>query len=442
MKYCSKCGKLLTDDVNFCSSCGQKVEKEEKNEVDDKQVIEKEIKESVSEPIKNLSEENKKEISESPKDISESNGMLEAEKDECKPPVFKVDKEKKNNRTFKNKKIWIGLIILLFIVIGVLIYNVSYNGVSSENLVEKNQYSIATKSYTKGGVTISIPKYFKEKESEDEDSISFYADNSKAPVLILTDANDSINEQNVSAFKKSFIKSAELKNTKSKTKEFFYNDLIFYQTKIKGQTNGVRTKITIYFIRNYDNDGGLILIYNQYNGLEYNYKKDVSKIIKNAKLNNETKDTTNDSSGTEETISQKNAKKEAKEYLSSMAFSRQGLINQLVHDQFSEEDATYAVDHISADWSSEACECAKEYLNSMGFSRQGLIKQLMSEYFSEEDATHAVDSVSVDWNEQAYKVAQEYLDSSGYSHGELVEQLVYEGFTQDQAEYGVSKTGL
>lgn len=427
MRFCSNCGKSLTDDMNFCSGCGRKIEKE--------------AKELVSEPIINSSEENKSEINESSKNISNNDEMFESEKDECRPPVFNGNKEKKCNGIFKDKKVWIGLVILFFIVIGILIYNVSYNEVSSGNLVEKNQYSIATKSYTKGGVTVSIPKYFKEKESED-DLINFYADNSKAPVLMLSSANDSINEEYVNTFKNHFKKSAELKNTKSKTKELFYNDLIYYQTKIKGDINGVKTKITIYFIRNYDNDGGLILIYNQYDGLEYSYKKDVYKIIKNAKLNGETKEVINNESGTSETLSQKNAKSEAKSYLSTMAFSRQGLINQLVHDQFSEADATYAVDNISADWSSEACECAREYLSSMGFSRQGLIRQLMHEYFSEEDATNAVDSVSVDWNEQAYKVAQDYLDSSGFSHGELVNQLVFEGFTQEQAEYGVSKTGL
>jgi type IV secretory pathway VirB10-like protein len=83
-----------------------------------------------------------------------------------------------------------------------------------------------------------------------------------------------------------------------------------------------------------------------------------------------------------------------------------------------------------------------DYLDYTSFSRSGLIEQLMYEGFSTEDATYAVDALNVDWNEQAAKKAAEYLDYTSFSHSGLVEQLVYEGFTQEQAEYGVSTTGL
>jgi len=45
-----------------------------------------------------------------------------------------------------------------------------------------------------------------------------------------------------------------------------------------------------------------------------------------------------------ETTSQKNAAKMAKDYLSFMAFSRSGLIDQLVYEGFSREQAAYGAD--------------------------------------------------------------------------------------------------
>ena len=97
---------------------------------------------------------------------------------------------------------------------------------------------------------------------------------------------------------------------------------------------------------------------------------------------------------------------------------------------------------------SEAISQAKEYLDTQAFSRSGLIKQLDSPYggqFSEADATYAVDSLNVDWSAQAAKAAKEYLGTMAFSHAGLVEQLASpygSGFTQAQAEYGVSAAGL
>jgi Host cell surface-exposed lipoprotein len=86
---------------------------------------------------------------------------------------------------------------------------------------------------------------------------------------------------------------------------------------------------------------------------------------------------------------------------------------------------------------------AEQYLQMGGYSRQGLIEQLEYEQFSESDAEYAVDAVTVDWNQQAAIKAKKYLQMQGYSHeGLVVEQLEYEKFTPSQAEYGVEAAGL
>jgi len=85
---------------------------------------------------------------------------------------------------------------------------------------------------------------------------------------------------------------------------------------------------------------------------------------------------------------------------------------------------------------------AAGYVESMAFSRTGLIKQLVFEGFSEEDATYGVDANSIDWMDQAAKSAAAYLESMPFSRQSLIDQLEYEGFTKKQAAYGVSTTGL
>lgn len=85
---------------------------------------------------------------------------------------------------------------------------------------------------------------------------------------------------------------------------------------------------------------------------------------------------------------------------------------------------------------------AENYLSVMAFSRQGLIDQLVFEEYPEEDATLAVDSLDVDWNEQAARKAQEYLDAGSFSRQGLIDQLIFEGFTDEEAEYGVDQVGL
>lgn len=92
----------------------------------------------------------------------------------------------------------------------------------------------------------------------------------------------------------------------------------------------------------------------------------------------------------------------------------------------------------------QAIQSAERYLESLGgFSRQGLIDQLKFEGFTEEDAEFAVDYLDVDWMEQAELAAQRYLDSvGGFSRQSLIEQLKFDGFTQEEAEHGADSVGL
>ena len=89
-----------------------------------------------------------------------------------------------------------------------------------------------------------------------------------------------------------------------------------------------------------------------------------------------------------------------------------------------------------------AIKTAKNYLSFMAFSKEGLINQLKYEKYPANIAKIAVDRVGANWNTQAKKTAASYLRYSSYSHARLVDQLIYEGFTKAQAEYGVKANGL
>lgn len=90
---------------------------------------------------------------------------------------------------------------------------------------------------------------------------------------------------------------------------------------------------------------------------------------------------------------------------------------------------------------SNALETAYSYLSFMAFSYKGLIEQLEYEQFSHEDAVYAADHCGANWNEQAALSAKNYLDMMSFSRDGLIEQLEYEGFTHDQAVYGVEANG-
>jgi hypothetical protein len=95
------------------------------------------------------------------------------------------------------------------------------------------------------------------------------------------------------------------------------------------------------------------------------------------------------------TVSQKNAVSKAKDYLSYTAFSHDGLVDQLVYEQFSTADATYGADNSGADWNQQAAKKAKDYMSYSSFSRGGLIDQLEYDKFTPAQATYGVNAVGL-----------------------------------------------
>ena len=71
------------------------------------------------------------------------------------------------------------------------------------------------------------------------------------------------------------------------------------------------------------------------------------------------------------------------------------MIDQLKYEQYSEESCEKAVSLIEengeVDWNEECLESAKNYLASMSFSKQELIDQLKYEGFTDEQINAVID---------------------------------------------------
>ena len=83
----------------------------------------------------------------------------------------------------------------------------------------------------------------------------------------------------------------------------------------------------------------------------------------------------------------------AEAYLATAAYSRQGLIDQLVVDGVDEQLAVAAVDSLGVDWVAESERKATELLELLPFSRAGLIEQLMAAGFTRVEAMRGADAV-------------------------------------------------
>ncbi|HHX8977473.1 TPA: Ltp family lipoprotein [Streptococcus pyogenes] len=99
------------------------------------------------------------------------------------------------------------------------------------------------------------------------------------------------------------------------------------------------------------------------------------------------------------TTTQKTALRKAKSYYKNMHMSKQGIFDQLTsdYDQYSEEDAQYAVDHLKANYRKAALKQAKSYQKNMAMSPDAIYDQLISENgekFTEQEAQYAIDNLN------------------------------------------------
>lgn len=145
-------------------------------------------------------------------------------------------------------------------------------------------------------------------------------------------------------------------------------------------------------------EGQSLLTEEQIENIEKQAEETVNKAFEESFLNDEPAEEAVEEVVEEEpemSVSQQNAVRSAESYISMMAFSKTGLIEQLEFEGYSKEDATFAVEGLNVDWKQQAVKSAENYLDMMGFSRQGLIDQLVFEGYTTEEATFGVDQVGL-----------------------------------------------
>lgn len=90
--------------------------------------------------------------------------------------------------------------------------------------------------------------------------------------------------------------------------------------------------------------------------------------------------------------------------------------------------------------SMNALACALDLLDAEPLSRRALIDRLIEEEYSADDAYWAADHCGDVWNNNAFLVALSYMRGSDLSSEEIAEILIDEKeFTKTEAIYGVAK---
>jgi hypothetical protein len=133
----------------------------------------------------------------------------------------------------------------------------------------------------------------------------------------------------------------------------------------------------------------------------------------------------------------------ARYYLDTESLSRSALLQRMgwgVGGSYSEAEALYAVNHVDADWKTEAVQDAKNRLEDQGLSRKWLMGYLTeADGFSKAEATYAVSRIGRDWNAEAVEAAKEILEAEALSKSQLVRRLKRGGFTEAQVRYAVER---
>lgn len=154
--------------------------------------------------------------------------------------------------------------------------------------------------------------------------------------------------------------------------------------------SGIKAYMHLSFVHNPNTEKVVLTMLVYAGNPEYNYLNDYYKMLETATLIDNPPQ--NSSPSKKPTTGEKNALQSAKQYLTIMAFSYSGLIEQLEFEGYSTSEATYAADNCGADWNEQAAKSAKEYLSIMSFSRSGLIEQLEYEGFTHEQAVYGAEA--------------------------------------------------
>lgn len=120
--------------------------------------------------------------------------------------------------------------------------------------------------------------------------------------------------------------------------------------------------------------------------------------------------------------------------------SRKCLRNFLIKEKkFTLEEAIYGIEEAAIDWKEQAFKQAKYYLAADAYSKKGLIEKLIGDEFAKEEAEYGVTETKTNWEEQAMKMAEDYLAYSLLQSKEgLLSYLQDAGFSKEETDYAAN----
>ena len=136
------------------------------------------------------------------------------------------------------------------------------------------------------------------------------------------------------------------------------------------------------------------------------------------------------------------AVEEACGYLSYCTYSPEELRTQMEREQFLPEQIDYAIENCGVDWNKQAYRAAQLLIRYGAYSREDVRYWMEQQGHAPEAASYAAENLETDWNTMAVMVAEEHLDMGKMSKAEMLQSLTEEGFTQEEAEYAVTELKL
>lgn len=109
-------------------------------------------------------------------------------------------------------------------------------------------------------------------------------------------------------------------------------------------------------------------------------------------------------------------------------------------DEYSYEEAIYAIENAGLDWKRRAVEWSNEYKDGCYMYPSELLSELELKGFNEEDCKYAIQNCNTDWDKCAIEAIQYISDAN--TRNEYVSKLQEYGFTVTQAEYGVNNSNI
>lgn len=106
-------------------------------------------------------------------------------------------------------------------------------------------------------------------------------------------------------------------------------------------------------------------------------------------------------------------------------------------DLFTKEEVAYAMEHISIDWNQYSLEVAQEKIKYFNSSKKQFIEVLESGLFTDDEISYIEKNLKVDCNEKALKAAKEYQQHGDPSTEDIKERLDWLGFTPEEIQYAI-----